>query len=337
MKQKKSVASLVVFLFAILTISCESATLKIPQDHPTLQSAVDSASPGDTIILSPGNHCGAFVNKRLEIRGEGNATIVGCDSPKHPAGFKVGLWLSSQEASGSHIHHLSFDGSGVSNTNLDPLGAAIFARDLNSGNNKINNIETHHVRILGAVQGITNNGGDGWNVHHNEIENLSVFDCATGAKLCGGGVGIVLQIWRGSLPSGQTRSRPTNNTIAHNKITGQVPNTLTAFSMTSVFLLNTDNSTIENNKTSIPDNPNTEAGGIGIWLTHVCCGIPSFAPGSQSNTIATNDGRDSEYALIVDTNNTDDLALRGNLGLNLIGDEATQIKNRSIKTFQEFP
>ncbi|MBI2069960.1 MAG: hypothetical protein HYT79_05100 [Elusimicrobia bacterium] len=150
-------------------------------------------------------------------------------------------------------------------------------------------------------------------------------------------MGIVAQLWRGAVVQSQLRSRPQNNTIAHNAISGQIPDSLTLFSMSGIFLLNADNTAVENNKTSIPDNPTTPSAGVGIWLTNQCCGDSSFDPGSQNNILINNDGRGSEFALIVDPDNTQGLTLRGNLGLNLIGDEAKQVKNRSIKTFQEFP
>ncbi|MEK6544468.1 MAG: hypothetical protein AABZ44_08555, partial [Elusimicrobiota bacterium] len=240
------------FLFA--------ATLLVPKDQPTLQSAIDAASPGDDIRLAPGRHCGAFLNKRLTITGEGQAgtaslklyhhyswpvlqedgaVIVACpDGPKHPAGVSVGLWLSSPQASGSVLSNLSFDGAGISNENPNPLALAIYARDLSNGNNKINDIEISHVHIVGTVQGITNNGGDGWHIHHNTIKDLSVFDCVMGNKLCFGGVGVVLQLWRGAVPQGQARSYPVNNSVAHNNIIGAVPDTLSAFSMAGILALN---------------------------------------------------------------------------------------------------
>src|SRR5688572_11550336 len=31
-----------------------AVTVRVPQDHPTIQAAIDASSPGDTILIAPG-------------------------------------------------------------------------------------------------------------------------------------------------------------------------------------------------------------------------------------------------------------------------------------------
>lgn len=89
-----------------------SATVRVPEDFPTIQLAVNSANPGDTVRVGAGRWCGALVSKPLSIVGE-SATIMGC--PPGPAGtgpvgnmFKVGLFIA-RTAPGTSI---SIAGSG---------------------------------------------------------------------------------------------------------------------------------------------------------------------------------------------------------------------------------
>ncbi|MBI4667765.1 MAG: T9SS type A sorting domain-containing protein, partial [Elusimicrobia bacterium] len=338
-----------------LAIPPEPKTIKVPKDYPTLQAAVDAANPGDMINIGPGNFCGAYISKRLEIvgtkgqypltlpsppRGEGGGegvVIIGCPAPApfHPSGFRVGLWLSSSAASGTTIKNITFDGKGVSNMNLKPLGMAIQARDLNNGNAKINYVTVENNTIIGTIQGITNNAGDNWNIRNNTIKNLSVFDCVTGARFCGGGVGIVSQVWRGDVQAGQPMSRPFNTTIVQNDVSGKIPDTLTLFSMVGIWALSLDQALIVNNKMTIPDNPNTSAGGVGIWVANTCCGSPAGSPVSAQGSdyawppsinvqVTKNDGSDSEFAIIIDSGNTTGLVLKDNKGLIIVGDEVVQ-------------
>jgi parallel beta-helix repeat protein len=63
--------ALAVLLFAVFTAIASAATIYVPDDHGTIQDAVDAASPGDTIIVRDGTYTeNVDVNKRLTIRSE---------------------------------------------------------------------------------------------------------------------------------------------------------------------------------------------------------------------------------------------------------------------------
>ena len=49
-------------------------TLTVPGDYPTIQMAVDAASPGQEIEVSAGEWKGAEIWQPVKIKGEGNDT-----------------------------------------------------------------------------------------------------------------------------------------------------------------------------------------------------------------------------------------------------------------------
>lgn len=67
-------------LLIALSVGSNAATLLVPKDHPTIQDAIDSSAPGDTIEIGPGDYP-EFVRisdrSRLTLRGRGKARIVG--------------------------------------------------------------------------------------------------------------------------------------------------------------------------------------------------------------------------------------------------------------------
>ena len=77
---KKATLLLVLFLAAssivsVLSVKGEAKTIIVPDDYPTIQSAVKAASTGDTVFVRKGNYDGpiaqtVFINKTLSLVGE---------------------------------------------------------------------------------------------------------------------------------------------------------------------------------------------------------------------------------------------------------------------------
>jgi hypothetical protein len=297
--------------------SAHAATLRVPRDFPTIQQAVDAARDGDRISVSRGTYCGATITKRLQLVGRGRPVIIGCaTSPQVTVGLRAGFYLPGTKgvnpASGSSIRGFSFDGRGISNANLAPLAFGIFARFAND-------VSVRHNRFTGTVQAITNTAGDRWLIKHNRIRQLTLLDCTLH---CTGGDGIVLGLARGAFAAPGGAAEPLNraedNVVAHNSIEGTPPDGFGIFSMVGVLLLSADHSTVLANDLRLRDNPNAAAVGQGVVVSNSCCGLTTaFLPGSRFTTVAFNDGRKSEVAVLVEGTggaNTEGLFLWKNRG-----------------------
>ena len=307
-----------VYLSSVLSVATSSNTLQVPGDYPTIQAAVDAAAPGDTIRVGPGSWCGASITKQVNLVGEGNSTIIGCAASPNLFGFlRIGFFLPNGRASGSTISHFTFDGRGVSNSNLEPLSFGVFARDAN-------NVVVDQNSVLGTVQAITNTRGSGWTVAHNNIDGLTVFTCD---GFCGGGDAIVFQQRDTALPAAM------DNEASFNTITGFIPNTLVEFSMTGIFLINQDGSVIKNNKIGLTALGSSATPGQAILVSNICCGLPGSFGFSSNSVIVNNDGRKSYYSVVIDPGNFAGTTLRGNFGLNNInGGSDVNVTNRSKRT-----
>lgn len=295
-------------LLAAASGEAQARVRRVPDRYPTIQAAVEAADAGDVIDVGAGRHCGATIDRPVDLQGHGRATIVGCaEGPVLSNGVRAGFRLPGADgasaASGTHIEGFTFDGRGVSAANLEPLGVGIIATFAND-------VRVERNRVLGTVQGITNTGGDRWVIVGNVIDDLGVFDC-TGA-LCGGGDGIVIQ-----LSTAAPDSRPQRNFVAGNVVNGAIPDGFGAFSMAGVFVFAADGTVVTRNRLSIPDNPNADAIGQGVLVDNACCGQPAVTPGARGTVVTFNDARGSEIGVEVEGTggeNTDGLVLFGNLG-----------------------
>lgn len=322
------VAAMSVFLGASAWGRTEAQVRHVPGEFATIQEAVDAADPGDVIDVGPGDHCGATIDRPVTLVGHGRATIVGCDTGpivfgSEHAGFFLPGAGGESPASGTRIIGFTFDGRGVSGDNLGPLAMAVFGRF------------AHDVRVignvfLGTVQAITNTAGDRWVIAHNEIRDLTLFDC-TGA-LCGGGAGIIVQVARGDVAvdggGANPLNRPKGNVIFGNDVEGSIPDGFDVFSMVGIFVFAADRTLVERNTVSIPDNPAADATGEGILVDDTCCGDPvPVVPGARHTSILFNDASDSEFGIVVDGTggaNTQGLKLFGNRGTVLVEGEVVE-------------
>lgn len=169
-----------------LGVMANAADWHVPGSFATIQEAIDNAAvdDGDRILVGSGEHAGALVDKSVEIKGTGGATIS--SGPVHPSGFFQGFRLLAGSG-GATISHL------------------IFTVDFPVMNGDgVNNVTVSHCELVTALQGISNWRGSGWDISHNQITNLRT--------ACGGGIAILV----GDFSGGTVQ----DNIVAHNVISG---------------------------------------------------------------------------------------------------------------------
>jgi hypothetical protein len=188
MRRVLFVTTLAVILAASAANTAIAAEWRVPGHFATIQEAIDSpdVQAGDLILVGPGPHAGALVTKSVEIRGSGGAVIN--TGPPHGSGKTQGFRLLAG-SHGTTISHLTFE-----------VGLAI----INGG--AVNNVTVVQNRFLNAYQAVTNWGGSGWDISHNDIVNLET--------ACGGGIGVLIGDYA------RKASGVVDNLVAHNKISG---------------------------------------------------------------------------------------------------------------------
>ena len=181
--------SLAAFLAFGAATSAFAAEWRVPGDFATIQEAIDSpdVAPGDVIMVGPGPHAGALVTKAVEIRGTGGALINA--GPPHPTNGRVQGFRLMAGSDGAVISHLTFE-----------VDFGVFNGDAINGVTVIQN------RFLNAFQAVTNWGGSGWDISHNDIIDLRADN--------GGGIGIFIGDWMG------VAGGVVDNLVAHNTVSG---------------------------------------------------------------------------------------------------------------------
>ncbi|MHC4324182.1 MAG: right-handed parallel beta-helix repeat-containing protein [Planctomycetota bacterium] len=185
MKRLLMICAAAAFMTALgNTVQAES--WHIPDDFLTIQEAIDSpeVAEGDTIIVAPGNHAGALVDKSVEIKGEDGAVIN--DGPMHPAGLSMGFRLLAG-SDGATISHLGFT-----------VDLAIMNGDA------VDYITVRNCTFTNTIQAVSNWRGSGWQISHNVITDLRTRS--------GGGIGIIIADYSGGVVE--------SNVVSHNKISG---------------------------------------------------------------------------------------------------------------------
>jgi predicted outer membrane repeat protein len=178
------IRSLVASTLAIAMVAAHAATLLVPEQHSTVQAAIDAAQPGDTVLVSPGVYRESLqIEKPLTLRstqgaetttldGGGSCTVVWVNGTGTEevtiSGFKItNSWGTPWEGVGLRCGY----GGGLV---LD--GAVVTVSD---------NIITGNASCYGA--GLSSNSLSF--IHHNQIkDNLHPAEC----QGAGGGGGIYL-------------------------------------------------------------------------------------------------------------------------------------------------
>ncbi|KKS75103.1 MAG: hypothetical protein UV46_C0025G0004 [Candidatus Gottesmanbacteria bacterium GW2011_GWC2_42_8] len=155
----------------------------VPSTHITIQSAVNDTECSE-IMVAPGNWAGAIVNRQVQIKGTGNASIT--TGPLHVSGLIQGFRFVAG-SDGSSVSHLNFY------VDLVIMNGAA-----------VNDVEIANNNFYNSVQAISNWRGNDWNIHHNTIEGLRTRN--------GGGIGILIGDYSGGVVE--------NNVVSHNNISG---------------------------------------------------------------------------------------------------------------------
>ncbi|CAM4060575.1 matrixin family metalloprotease [Roseateles saccharophilus] len=293
--------------------------IRVPEDYPSIQLAINSAQPRDVIRVGPGRWCGARVTKTLNLVGEGGATIIGCPpGVPGPVGNAVKRgFVVDAAASGTSISQFVFDGNGLSDVNRDPLSRGI--QSTAGANNLVIGANT----FLGGAFGVFVIGGNNVQVTRNSFNGFRVLGNGDGGA-------AILDIGR--------VGRATGHSILDNRVSSSVP--LGDYSWASwvneadvplagIVVSALDGGLLSNNKVSITANANGDAG-VGILATDLLTGLTTI-----NLAITNNDGRGSAYGLIITkdlsggTGNTVGAAIRGNFGVNQINGWNSSVRNRS--------
>ncbi len=163
-----------------------AASWLVPGDFSTIQAAVDSGLviPGDTILVEPGTHAGALVDKSVTIKGTGGAIIN--SGPGHSSGLIQGFRLLTG-SDGATISHLTFE-----------VDLAIMNAEA------VNDVTVTQCTFNNTIQAVSNWRGSGWEISHNNIYDLRTSN--------GGGIGILVADYLGGIVI--------DNVVSHNKIRG---------------------------------------------------------------------------------------------------------------------
>ncbi len=290
-------ALLLALPLTLVASAVEAAVIRVPSEGvDTVQAAVTTANPGDTIEVGAGRWCGAVISQKLTLVGR-DAVIVGvrngASCPPNVGGvFTAGFLLDDAAASGTTIEGFTFDGSDIS-TDGGALALAVYGRDVNGG--KVNDVRVQRNRVLGTIQAVTNRGGDNWVVSHNHFVGVT--------SLSGmGGFGVAMAA-NGPVPS-------RGGVVSHNRFEGAVPADLPEWAWyAAVFLGGSHGVSVEMNKAAFAAG-SAAASGTGVLVTTDEAGP---AVGAE---ILRNDGSASDYVVVVEDG--EGLVLRQNVGVSLV-------------------
>jgi len=186
---KKAILISLTAIFCLFGATSFAANWSVPGDFATIQEAIDDpdVTDGDVILVGPGFHFGALVDKSVEIKGTGGAIINDGPAHGHPNIDNQGFRFL-EGSDGATISHLTFEGVDLAIMN----GEAV------------DNITVTQCTFNNTVQAVSNWSGSGWEISHNKINDLRT--------ICGGGIGILIADYIGGIVE--------NNVVSHNKVSG---------------------------------------------------------------------------------------------------------------------
>jgi parallel beta-helix repeat protein len=221
---RKGVALLLVLVLTVfyaimfLPVSAEARMIVVPDDYPTIQAAIDSASAGDTVYvkkgtykLTGGRNDAIRIDKPLSLIGEDSQKTVITPSYIHSTHNVIGIAADNVTISGFTIRgNRDLNGIRIDPNSPDqPSGIKIIGNNIASslwgiltygGENYVisqNNITGSHV--YGIVVSSSNSVISDNNISGNVV-GMSIVLCAnvtvSGNSITGNGVGLNLR-WDG--------------------------------------------------------------------------------------------------------------------------------------------
>jgi parallel beta-helix repeat protein len=151
-------------LFGLISTSLIMATpttssnvITVPDDYPTIDSAIENAMDGDTILLKRGTHQGPLnktlvINKSITLKGEGSEnTIINFDPPMVPMAIFTYNYMGY-----TYPLKIQADNVEISDLTLNTLGGAISVEGqaIELINNRINTsitVNGIYVKISGNI------------------------------------------------------------------------------------------------------------------------------------------------------------------------------------------
>jgi parallel beta-helix repeat protein len=199
MKMKGLIVILLFFLaiFVVLDHEVGAATINVPGEYSTIQLAVDNAQDGDTIMVASGTYSGAKIDKKLFLYGDPDGGTVITSGVHYGGGAPLDTAFHLDTgADGTEIRNFTI--------NCDQSSSfffAVFSRG-------IDNVTIDSLVVNDTIQGISNYGGNEWNITNNTF--IDTYPAG------GGGIAI----WVGINP---TYPVAQGNLIEKNTMTTSLP------------------------------------------------------------------------------------------------------------------
>ena len=162
-----------------------SADVVVPDDHGTIQAAVDAADDGDTICIRPGTYA-------EQVTVDTGVTLRGQTPPQSGNPTVVDGWVSL-EADGAELHRVAVTRTTPFSTpgsfTPDPFGVRVTASETTVADTVVRDLTDAPQNKWGAINGVQVFGGD--SVEDVKIRNNEIRD--TDKDVVGGLAGIKLQ------------------------------------------------------------------------------------------------------------------------------------------------
>jgi parallel beta-helix repeat protein len=143
-------------------------TLRVPQDHTTIQSAIEAAKPGDLVLVGPGTyHEKVIISKpRITLRGTDRNTVI-LDGKYQ---FANGVEVTVDGVTVENLTVHSYNGNGVIINGINPVGGVNPQVVYGSGENAIKGYRVSYVTAYNnGLYGIYAFASRGGRIEHSYV------------------------------------------------------------------------------------------------------------------------------------------------------------------------